>query len=540
MLSLDPFCSLSEAGKRAYEGQWASWLSREFTPEFLIFWVLFAYLYARLTSHESKKQGIFDSPKWKFALLIPVIATGAVISFGTKGKPHFEDEFAYLYQAEALVKSVYPGIKIEPQFQATAQLPNLFYNNEGILVGVYSIGYPLFLAPFVAFDQAWLGTFFLQALSLALLGVFLGKCGRQSGVLYLCVGTSPWLCLFPSWYFSQSLVMVLLLLICIRRSKKFKSLGVDFWLCGLIFLVRPPDGIIVFSSLMIWNLLLRKGVGLFPIWFFWSWPLHFYNQKLITGSWFESTYTVFSDYHKLGFGSEIGIHEPWGFSLVQAVKNFFLVLLSLNDVLLGWPQLSLVLVLMGGYALWLRRASWGEEIYLYLTIVFFWFGLYFCYFYPGIAFGPRFHFPLIPLFFWLMGEGILLFWRVKNVCLVFVPVSCFFIFSFSGLFFNSAGVITDPMSELESSGVDVEGYALIVIPEFEGRKAEEMALISTYRSLFCGFYSYNNVFDGRFKFVRLEDFKAYEDWYRKKFGERILTLSLSSEKVWSDMFGVEK
>ena len=532
MIAFEPFCELTEAGRHAYQLQWNMWAEEEFHPEFWIYWLLFLFIlilcrhpfFQKMDLGRSRFSGIWFS-------VVPVVLTLGFVLGCTGGYPIFEDEFAYVYQAEALMHGVYPGILPDEAFQDSSRVPNIYSNPDGRLVGLYSIGYPLILglgAKILGFVGANL---LIHFLGMVLLFRFLGKAlPRIPWFFWVLCAFSPWLVLFPGRYYSHSLSLLIVCGILLRLQMGRGPGKIEFIMSSALFLIRPLDGLIVLAALLAYGCLSRGWQGFLGVWGFLVFlPLHFLNQKWISGYFFQSTYSIYSRGHFLGFGPQIGIHEPWGFSLQQAFENLFLVLLSMNDVLLGWPQLSLLLVLWGG-GLCLSQKFWKDrqsmEVFMALLSVF-WFGAYFVYFYPGIAFGPRFHYPLVPVLFYLAGKALSEFECLRLPCLIFGFVGVLSLFSWWSFFRETMSFQRELEAFVRAQGVRQDEVSPLVVnwPELESSKAD----LSHMRSrLFSPFFARNDVFSQEYLYILKSDYLRNQDYFEKRYPDGLMILELSS------------
>ena len=259
-----------------------------------------------------------------------------------------------------------------------------------------------------------------------------------------------------------------------------------------------------------------------------AFPLHFLNQKWITGSYLEPTYSVFSRWHKLGFSPDVGILEPWGFNITQAIKNLTLVFLSLNDTLFGWPALGLLPVALAAWFFWTKRTAPHLERMLSFTFLLlcFWFGFYFVYFYPGICLGPRFHFPLFPFFIVISSYGILSLGRFRAAIGMLTLLSLWNCFQWQGRLRDSGGVLSDPMKTIRLIHNEVLDTSTIYVIKEDEDQLQDV----TQRSLFSQFHRLNDPFDLQHpKFIKFSDFESHREWFIKKYGERFQILEFKEQ-----------
>ncbi len=521
MIAFDPFAKLSDAGILEYSAQWHSWVLREFNPYFLLYWILLVLLIWLI---RNKKVVIPDlDSKWlRWAtVLIPTLVCAGFVVFQTGGVPHFEDEFAYGFQAKLIASGDFEGLVIPKQLKHTFAVPNVFMNTEGRLVGIYSIGYPLFLTPFAFFDCLWLAPIVLFILNLGLLlRIVQTVFSNRRWVPWLAVCFNPWFCAFSSWYFSQLLTLLLVNCILLRRLQN-KPYLVDGFLLGVLAITRLPDAVIVFLAICIVRLRekdfrLYDLIGGLPFLF-----LHFLQQKWVTGSWFLTTYEVFSKYHKMGFGTDIGIHEPWGFNLWQALENLGLALLSLNEVLFGFPALGLLPLIIfcfrGG---WVLKRMGGMYLIVLPCV---WVAFYFFYFYPGILLGPRFHFPLLGCLLLLSLAGMLRFRMSQRLAGAFILLGFLSVIYWQDVIKDSGGILTNPIKEM---GVSIVPGKVYIIMEPEVQLTRSVFI----KPLYYNFWRYNDPWDPMNPiFVAERDFLEHKAWFFEHFKDRLVILSAQKE-----------
>ncbi|MBW7877440.1 MAG: hypothetical protein H3C47_15795 [Candidatus Cloacimonetes bacterium] len=521
MIAFEPFASLTETGIREYSGQWHSWVLREFNPYFLLYW-MFLVLLIWLVRNQKIRLPVWN-PSWLswVVAVVPCLLCSFFVLVQTGGVPHFEDEFAYGFQARLLATSQFEGITVPKELEHTFAVPNIFINSEGKLVGIYSIGYPLFLAPFALLNVLWLAPIVLFVLNLGfLLQIIKTVFSKRRFVPWLVVCLNPWFCAFSAWYFSQSLTLLLVNWIILRRLQNRSFVG-DGVLLGVMAIVRLPDALIVFLAILMVRVCNRDYkiydmiLGL-PFLF-----LHFLQQKWVTGFWFLSTYEVFSKYHKMGFGADIGIHEPWGFNLWQAFKNLGLALLSLNETLFGFPALGLLpLVLFCIRGLWIIKRQGGLFLLVLPAI---WFGFYFFYFYPGLLLGPRFHFPLLGCLMILALAGALRFRVSQRLCGVFVVVGFLSLGRWQDVVKDSGGILTDPLQEM---GISIAPDKVYIIIEPEPQQNQSVFI----KPLYWNFWRFNDPWQPMNPvFVAEKDFQQHKQWFFDNFKGRLVILSAEKE-----------
>lgn len=178
---------------------------------------------------------------WGLALFVGLIAFGASMGlsrcfFEERGRPlppAYHDEYSYLLQAETFLA----GRTWWPSFEPR---PELFHQmhvlNEGRLASRYFPGTGVWLAPFVALGNPWLGPQLAHALAAAFT-FWIGRqlrdnvCGLTAGLLY---ALAPGLLIFSNLLLAHSptLVGLLAFLGAFLRMQRTGSLTMG-WLAGL-------------------------------------------------------------------------------------------------------------------------------------------------------------------------------------------------------------------------------------------------------------------------------------------------------------------
>ena len=538
MFAFEPLSPITEWGAKSYDAQWSLWFSREFSLNFYLYWLLLAFLFyvvgkLRFNLRLASRKIMMIR---RILVLFPALFCWYGIEFQTLGFGHYEDEISYIYQARLLANGKPEGLLIPKEIVNSYSVPNIWVNQEGRLVGSYAIGYPMLLAPF-----EWLGwrAFFpvlLCFLSTLIIFRILGLCFSSRRIIpYLLVGFNPWFASFSVYFFSQSAMLLVCSFILLRRLKQL-SFTLDWILIAVAILIRPPDALILATTLGSWQLItyyrneqkISRAQWFSPLFMLGAFPLHFLNQKWITGSYFEPTYSVFSSLHKLGFAADVGILQPWGYNLAQAFKNLSLVLLSLNDSLFGWPALSLLPILLAGWFSKVRKPSpIHRRMLLFASLVLvFWFGFYFLYFYPGICFGPRFHFPLFPFFIVLSAYGILCLAKMRLVFGLLTLLSLWNCFQWQERLKDSGGVLSDPIQLIEARHRMILDESRIYLIKDEDNPGADV----TQRSLFSQFHHLNDPFDlDNPRFLRFSDYQGNPAWFNSRYAKGFQILNFKAQ-----------
>jgi hypothetical protein len=525
MVGFDLFAPLTKIGREQYEAIWADFLSREFHPDFLLFWI-----FAVLLFYWGQKSGRF--PFFRAGRVLPwrILCFAGACSFvllcvwqETGEVAHFEDEFSYLYQASAIARGSYPGVRIPQQLKETFETEYIYFNEDGVLVGVYPVGYPLFLGLLVRCGLGAQTPIILFVLNFLLLWWFFRTVFSKRRVLpWIFAASSPFFLCFSAYYFSQALVLSLVLMILIRRAKRLSYRG-DYFLSSCLFLVRPSDGLIVALALLVHQRLKKDTHWLDPVFFLVLLPIHFLHQYFTSGDYFTSTYRVFSEHIQYGYGSFVGVEAAWGFNLSQAFENLWLALLSLNETLLGWPQLSLLPIVLYFLFQGVSRIKTHQIDGFVLLLCLIWFGFYFNYFYPGITFGPRFHYPLIPAFFYLSTVGI----SSRRSLKLLISGACLISFlclpAWKGKLHNSGGTLSFPLKDLSSKfGFEPKENDVYIVPEIPTHQHE--------RQLLTHLYHLNDPFElENLRFISEKDYRRNPKWFEQKYKNRLRRMLLVNQ-----------
>lgn len=222
----------------------------------------------------SGRSSVFSA--WLLCLFVAAMAYGmtAAVSLrfrddaGRPLPPAFHDEFSYLIQAETFLAGRTWFSSPEPRPELFDQMHVL---NEGRFASRYFPGVGLWLAPFIAIGDPWLGWRIAAALCSGLLfwiGRDLGgnRVGLLAGLLF---AVSPGLAIFANLLLSHHPTLVGLLLFTwafLRLKRLLTADGVllhGFWLYALIAGVG-------LAYAMLCRPMTAAGVGLpFGIWFAW-------------------------------------------------------------------------------------------------------------------------------------------------------------------------------------------------------------------------------------------------------------------------------
>lgn len=337
--------------------------------------------------------------------------------------PHIEDEHAYLFQAQVFALGrLWAPTPEEPAFFSVPFLVDY----EGRRFGKYPPGHALALAPGMLAGHPWLVNPVAGAAALAgIVWLGAGLFGRGPALLAGLLGlTSPFFLLQSGSLLAHptTLLGFVVFLVAWRRLETAGGQGAAL-VAGLalafVFLSRPftalglmvPWVVLALSRLRgaTWRrsvIVLAGASALGPL------GLAAY-QAALTGSPWQSTYTLYWPYDRPGFGPGIGVlgaHTP-----AQGLANIAENLGALQEWLLGWPApLGLVpfvlglapvvrvLVRRGDRTLadaerWtvLLAASAGSLVVVH--------GAYWT---SGLMYGPRYMFEALPAWLLLSGKGL--------------------------------------------------------------------------------------------------------------------------------------
>jgi hypothetical protein len=361
------------------------------------------------------------------AALVAVFLVAAVVNALVADRiferlPHIEDEIAYLFQGQVFAAGrLWAPTPDEPAFFSVPFLVDY----EGRRFGKYPPGHALALALGERAGHSWLINPLAGAAALAGI-VWLGAAlfGRGPALLAALLGlTSPFVLLQSGSLLAHpttllAFVIFLLAWHRLERSGGYGSALVAGLALAFAFLTRPFTALALalpWMALAVWRarkpawrgrMLVIGVAGLVgPV------ALAAY-QAALTGSPWQSTYTLYWPYDRPGFGPGVGVTGEH--TLRQGVFNVMENLAALRTWLFGWPAgLSLVPVLLG--LAWtagaLRRprrsqpdaARWAALLAASaLSLV----GAHVAYWTSGLMYGPRYLFEALPAWLLLAGQGI--------------------------------------------------------------------------------------------------------------------------------------
>lgn len=275
-------------------------------------------------------QALVRPPTWAFLLATSAIAAGVTFWFELspmRGQTASLDGSTYTFQARALAHLSF-GFPIPPP-RLPFGLRFLFEGADGKMHGVFPIGYPLFLSPFLAIGAPLLAGATMAALLVLAQYAVTNAIAKTELTARLAV-----LLTLPSWGrvietaepVSHPLVAIMVafaivLALRLRTSPKPWRVALALGACaGWAFIARLLDGIVLGvvlgPVLLFWALRGRIAKSALPCIALGALPfvaLLFAQQHAATGSYFRpnvSEYAVRSDWPptclRLGIGEDIG------------------------------------------------------------------------------------------------------------------------------------------------------------------------------------------------------------------------------------------
>ena len=304
--------------------------------------------------------------------------------------PHLEDEYAYVWQAQAIAggKFILPSPPEADQFFVP-----FVVDQDDQRFGKYPLGWPVVLS----FGER-IGLRFMVNPLLAGLAVWLTyRLGKKTlGDLYglLAVGltlTSPifllrsGMLLSHSWGLVLSAIMTISWLDIVDEQNGARGwvpvLSAGFAL-GVLALSRPLTALgvalpfVVHGLIIIWraNLAIRRRVINVAIVATAVGSLHFLWQYALTGDPLRNPYTLWWEYDQVGFGPGHGLLKG-GHTLKQALTNTNLSLVELGRDLFGWGIFSWIFIPFGLWSVRRQKVSWlilGVPMGLILVYLVYW------------------------------------------------------------------------------------------------------------------------------------------------------------------------
>jgi 4-amino-4-deoxy-L-arabinose transferase-like glycosyltransferase len=334
--------------------------------------------------------------------LAAILAAAAVTGDVFEGLPHFEDEFAYSWQAQVFADGrLYLPT---PDFPDSFLVP-FVVDYQGIRFSKYPPGWSLLLALGVRLGlRAWVNPLLagLGVWLIYLLGkrIFNAATGLLAAALTV---SSPFFLINSGTLLNHPLGLVLsagLALAWLKafgvsnQSPRWKPALLAGLLTGALALTRPWTAIGVAIPLSIHALYIlwrsdrqkRLSLGIFCLGAVASSSLLFLWQYLLTGNPILNTYTLWWQYDKVGFGAGFG-PTPDGHNLEHAFANARRALRIGSNDLFGWGGFSWIFLPFGLWAArrnckaWLIAGFFPALVFVYLA-----------YFTTPYIIGPRYYY----------------------------------------------------------------------------------------------------------------------------------------------------
>jgi len=337
---------------------------------------------------------------------------------------HLEDEFAYVWQAQAYARGdlTLPS----PDFSDSFLVP-FVVDHDGQRFGKYPMGWPALLSLGVrAGIRAWINPF-LAGWAVWLI-YRLGKRLQGEGVGVLSAGlavSSPYFMMNTGSLLSHPMSLVLTLIFMLSWMEilaEREESQVPAWMpvlsggisLGLLGLMRPvtmaaialPYGIHGVITLFRGTRAQRNGVLMVGGSALLLAGLHFVWQWILTGHFFKNPYTLWWPYDRLGFGPGHGVMES-GHTLKLAWWNTKHSLRTGLSDLFGWGKLSWLFLPFGMWSLRKSKQAWlMAAVFLSLVL------MYAAYWVGAWLLGPRYYFAGLPALIVFSASGIIL-WAGK-------------------------------------------------------------------------------------------------------------------------------
>ena len=340
----------------------------------------------------------------RLALLISLWAVLAAVGFSEQvfeSIPHIEDEFTYVWQAQAVVGG--HAILPSPPCGSCFTVPFVI-DFQGIRFGKYPLGYPVILAAGLKLGTRHLVNPILSGFSLWLMYLLIKKVTDEKSALLASLLTlvSPFFLMNSSnllshaWslFLSAGLANAWLDTVSPAPRRPRLSAAVAALCLGALALTRPltalgvalPFGVHGLYILAMGNRSTRlrvAGIGLLAAMIA---SLHLLWQFALTGNALLNPYTLWWEKDALGFGSQVG-YQPGGYHLGDVFVNMATSLRTGASDLFGWPYLSWIFLPFGVAALRRNKpALLVSSVFLSLVLA------YTLYWSASWLYGPRYYY----------------------------------------------------------------------------------------------------------------------------------------------------
>jgi len=358
----------------------------------------------------------------RLALIIAFLAVFltawiAVVIF--EDLPHLEDEYAYIWQAQAIAAG---HLTIPSPPEPKNFLVPFVVDFEGQRFSKYPLGWPVLLSlgerinlrtwinPLLAGLGVWLiyrlgKKIFSDIVGLLAAGLtltspfFLMNSGvllsHPLGLVLSAAFTLFWLdmidqqSLMPGWLPPLSAGLTLGALI-LSRPLTALGLAIPFGIHGIILIIRGDD-VIRKKVLTVGFIVLLIG------------SLHFLWQFALTGDPWRNPYTLWWAYDRLGFGPGYGVTEQGNNLSLSWQQTKFSLKAGYSD-LFGWGKFSWLFLPLG---LWAGRKN--KKVWLLMSIFPTLVAIYTAYWIGSWLFGPRYYYEALPVLTILTAAGITYF-----------------------------------------------------------------------------------------------------------------------------------
>jgi len=333
--------------------------------------------------------------------------------------PHLEDEYAYVWQANAATR--FQLSTASPPCPTCFLIP-FVVDHDGVRSGKYPPGWPAVLSLGIRTDaREWVNPVLAGAcvwLLYLLVKKLQGEITSILGILLLV--SSPFFLINAASLLSHvwSLFLTLAFILTwfdltsnVPKMSRFILGPLAGALLGLLILTRPLTALAVsfpFILQSIWIFSKRTGLrpgllavaivaalfaGMFLFW-----------QFAVTGSPSTNPYTLWWPYDKLGFGPGVGVTAD-GHSLPNAWLNFKTSFRAGSSDLFGWKGLSWILMPLGLIAVRKNTRAMLVVAIIPSMIIF-----YMLYWIGSETYGPRYYFEGIIGAILLTAAGVQWLW----------------------------------------------------------------------------------------------------------------------------------